>query len=326
MRISLILTVVFWPATWLCCKATESPDGDISSWIKELGSKDEEVARGAAVELGEAGKRAVPALMQALVDKNVKVRRGAAGALRFIRPRAVRAGAVRALIKAVKDKDYEVRSNAVQALGMGPEGKPAVPILIKVLQEEEDNRPVLASHAARSLGAIGPAASAAVPVLKNALRAEDSWLRAAVARALGQIGPASKIAVHELAVALHDDCRWVRLQAVWALPHIGIDAVDAIPALKEIVRAKQDSLVYVYAASAWAHIARTDPAPVQALIAALNYSNHRNRYTAADCLGELGERARTSIRALQKALNDKNEYVRKSAENALKKIRPTNRN
>jgi HEAT repeat protein len=74
----------------------------------------------------------VPALIQALGDKNENVRQAAAVALGEIGPEAKEA--VPALTQMLEDEDKDVRQYTVEALReIGPEAKEAVPALIQVL-------------------------------------------------------------------------------------------------------------------------------------------------------------------------------------------------
>ena len=78
---------------------------------------------------GKVGTEAVPALIAALTDAYVDVRRLAADALGNIGPAA--AEAVPALIAALTEADVDVRRLAADALGnIGPAAAEAVPALI----------------------------------------------------------------------------------------------------------------------------------------------------------------------------------------------------
>ena len=102
-----------------------------------------------------------------------------------------------ALIRALGDKDLGVRRSAAFSLGeMGSAAQEAIPTLIRVVQSDDD----LGAQelAIRALGKIGPAAAPAVPALIEILKGKDSsrrFLRLAAIRTLGQIGPAAAQAV-----------------------------------------------------------------------------------------------------------------------------------
>src|SRR5262249_30342937 len=129
---------------------------DVNGLVRDLGSRDPDLRRQAAKQLGELGpdaKEAVPALTKALKDEDVFVRRFAAQALGSVGPEAP--GAVSALSAALKDKDKRVVEAAASALGKMGEG--GVKPLVELIKDK--NRPAMARRTAvESLGKIGPAA------------------------------------------------------------------------------------------------------------------------------------------------------------------------
>ena len=89
---------------------------------------------------------------------------------------------VPALIHKLKDKDLGTRQKAARALGKL--GAAAVPVLIAVLKDEDENKDAR-SGAALALGEIGSAAKEAVPALIAALKDKDKQVRTNAAYALG---------------------------------------------------------------------------------------------------------------------------------------------
>ena len=80
------------------------------------------------------------------------------------------------MTKALGDADDAVRKSVIEALGsMGPEAKPAVAALAKVLLEDHDF--ALRRSAAFVLGEIGPEARAAAAALGKALKDKDTSVR-----------------------------------------------------------------------------------------------------------------------------------------------------
>jgi len=131
---------------------------EVHDLIQGLQSEDEELCADAAYALGQIGepvKGAVPALIQALGDKEEFTRHAVVIALGQIGEPA----AVPALIQALGDKNQTVRYWAAYALGQI--GKPAVPALIQALNK------YVRSRAADALDQIGE--PAAVPELIQAL-------------------------------------------------------------------------------------------------------------------------------------------------------------
>ena len=152
------------------------------------------------------GTQAVPALIAALGDGDVGIRRAAAKGLgkiwSGIEP-------VSQLIQKSGDQDGKVRWAAVEALGQ-LRAVEAVPALIKRLKDEDE---YVRQAAIEALGQVGVAA---MPMLFDA--AQDRKVRPAVAQALGMIGvPAVPI----LTEALKDPGTHVRLVACEALGVIG---------------------------------------------------------------------------------------------------------
>lgn len=139
----------------------------------------------AAHGLGAIGEPAVPALITALADSRENVRASAAYALGEMGPTA--AGAVDALIGLFTDESAEVRRHAISAVGMIKEpASKTVPALVKVLEDKADTD--LAFFAAQALTRIGPAATAAIPALQEALLSESAYVRGFASEALGRIG------------------------------------------------------------------------------------------------------------------------------------------
>ena len=98
------------------------------------------------------------------------------------------------LIDAVSHSDSGVRVAAYRALSqLGPKSKPAVPALVKALQEDKDNDELIGI--VNTLGKIGPAAEEAVPALVELWKKnpgdlpEQERLREAIRGVLGRIAP-----------------------------------------------------------------------------------------------------------------------------------------
>lgn len=162
--------------------------------------------RNAAWTLGAIDDpRAVPALSNALKDREPQVRRESAWALGAIDSRE----AVPALIAALKDSDAEVRSQAAWALGAIDDSR-AVESLVAALG---DSAPSVRSQSAWALGAID--SRDAVPGLIKALKDTEQKVRRQAAWALGAID--DNRAVDALLDCLKDKDAEVRRQAAWAL-------------------------------------------------------------------------------------------------------------
>jgi HEAT repeat protein len=188
--------------------------GPVKSNILKLGNPDERVQKQDVDALVQMGQTAVPALAEALKDKEPGVRQIAAKALGRIGPKPE--AAVPALTEALKDKEGFVRWVAAQALAQI--GETAVPALIKSLGA--DHGPDVHRYAAEALVKIG---EPAVPALTKALRDKDNeWtVRQSAALALGAMGLEARDAVPALAEARRkDDVDAVRKAADEALQKI----------------------------------------------------------------------------------------------------------
>lgn len=170
--------------------------------------------------------------IQQLTDSDINVRRRAAYVLGRINAPAETA--VPALVEALKDGRMEMRWYAIDALGrFGPDAAPAVEAIIKALKSknaELAGYETVLRRGARSLGNIGPAAEAAVPVLEEALSAGDALYRIAAAEALW------RIARHEQAIPVlteelqSDDARaaFAAALALGELPDAGDRAIGPL--------------------------------------------------------------------------------------------------
>ncbi len=162
---------------------------------------------------------AVPKLIEGLSDKE-RVRFAASDALV-----AVGDPAVPALIRQLRVDDAEMCRQVVFVLGQIGEGaRAAIPDLIDLLLNEPDLRPAVAP----ALGRIGD--EAAVPALIQILESGDARLHSNVIGTLGAIGPPAKPPVPLLIEIVDAERHWhVRREAVIALGQIGAPA--AIPVL-----------------------------------------------------------------------------------------------
>ncbi len=92
------------------------------------------------------------------------------------------------LIQELRDEETSFRRLAVDDLGnIGP---PAVPALLKTLQ---DKAGIVRVSAADALGAIGTEAKSAVPALTKALQDEHQDVRRSAAQSLGRINTDPKL-------------------------------------------------------------------------------------------------------------------------------------
>jgi HEAT repeat protein len=236
--------------------------------------------------LGPAAKSAVPALIDALGDPNREVKRWASLALRETRGGAVEA--VPALIRGagMRDSNDGMYNWPFETLiGLGPA---AVPVLIKVFEE---NNPDDRRIAIQALGRCGPAAKAAVPLLVKALDHHDQVEVRCAVNALAGIGPDARAAIPAL-------------YAIWESPAHGTGILkdDVIDALKKI-----------------------GASPSQRMIAALDDPDPDQRAHAVNVVSDFGAGARSAVGKLEALLDDASPMVREQAAMALWNIDPANR-
>ncbi len=183
---------------------------DIESLSRKLQSSDAEDRREAAVDLGRAGRKAVPLLFHAIADSDWRVRKTAVEALVTLRDASVIPGligalsahdnagarnsaiealihvgseAVDALLGSLETRDADVRKFIIDILGDIRDAR-SVPALIKSLADPDENVRVAAAEA---LGKIRDR-RAVDPLLLCLSRYDKSWLDYASAEALGEIG------------------------------------------------------------------------------------------------------------------------------------------
>jgi HEAT repeat protein len=287
------------------------PPGFFRSWAVGL------IAGGLVVsawaeELPPAPER----LAQQLTASEVAVRREAAHQLNRLGPAAK--PALPALIKALEDEDKQVWSSAVAVIAtLGPEAKDAIPVLIAAFDSRSqrgrrarDSRQILMRNS-YALTRIGPAA---VPPLLEALRQEDAGLRTGAARALGPMGAAAREAVPLLINNLADGRDPVRDEAMTALGLIGPDAGPAL------VTALADGEARRRAGAAQA-LSLIDP-PFRAAAPAVEQALGQEkdvlvRSALLTTLPKLGGEPGRSLAALLPAAVGEDEALRHAALNAL---------
>jgi HEAT repeat protein len=161
-------------------------------------------------------------------------------------------------------------------------GQPAVPALIKALQDRD---PQVRAAAATTLGKIGPAASAAAIALMRAIGDKDANVRSQVVQAIAKIG--KKAYVPYFITALNSSRKWERYSAVHALRAIGKDAAAAVPALIRVLEDK-DMWMRVNAASALGYIGTPSAPALPSLVKSLQDPEPTVRNTAAYALSIIG--------------------------------------
>jgi HEAT repeat protein len=315
----------------------EEAVGDLTNALKD---KDENVRRESAEALGKIGPAAAsasPALVELLGDDAGSVAVHAAWSLGRIGPAAVlhliaalktpekhlaimvlgdigpaakAAAAPLAELLSEKDLDRDLGREIMLALAhMGPDARPAIPALMKILKHEEHPLRPGAAWALARIGAkqaneelikalpkqddprmqiVAPIAlmvlnpdtdvylQFALPRLRELLNHEALPIRREAAMVLAELGPKAAPAVPELTQGLQDPDPEIRKQFLTALAAIGPDSAEALPSIMQAL-ADQDPTV---------------------------------RSTAVYAIGRIGKDAQQAIPFLEKNLREHDEFLR----------------
>ncbi|WP_449419573.1 HEAT repeat domain-containing protein [Phormidium nigroviride] len=329
---------------------------EIAPLIAKLKTNDERELDAAIKKLSAIGEPAIPALIQALGDKNLQVRRSAREVLRNIGTPAIPA-----LVQALKDSDVQIRRRAADLLlaknasilndwgtwdgdygenyvenslatktvpglvvdidferfkSIDAKAKGAVAALIPLLKDSDAKMRWIAVE---TLGEIGSEAKAAVPALIPLLKDSNAKVRGNAVYTLGKIGAEAKAAVPVLIPLLKDSNVGVRGNAVYALGKIGAKAKAAVPALIPLLK---DSNVGVRSIAVYTlrEIGAEAKGAVPALIPLLKDSDAGMRSIAVYTLEKIGAEAKSLVPALIPLLKDSDANVRSIAVKALGKI------
>ena len=329
------------------------PPGIVPALITSLKDNEQQVRYYSVLLLrmiGPEAKTAIPALVEVLKDKDTAIRMAAASLLWQFNPDGVEGkAAISAYAELLTEDGWQIRYNVARTLGsIGPKAAPAVPNLIKLLDEKPG---MPRSEAIATLGRIGPGAKPAVPALIKELKVAEGDRLAAVC-ALEHIGPDAKDAVPALIELLKGELGGF---AASALGGIGGEAKAAIPTLTEMLNGKRPdarcvaarrfaglpatrSNTYRFSSICWTTRAEMDGVRSSRLITWGRSASRRlpfvvqvvrdknktqlARQMAVRALGRIGE---VATPALKEMLQDKDESVRKAATEELAKIKKLKR-
>jgi len=284
-------------------QAVDPATGVLNALISGLGDKDP-VRDKAITALIEIGPAAVPALKEALVKKDRRVREGAAIALGEIGPKA--RAAVPALAKVFDDKDADVRLRAVCALGQIGE-KSAIPFLIQFLNK--DGNADVRRYAASWLGAFGPAAKDAVPALVETVK-EGYNLEKSLERL-------------DLGMPLPTTSGWIAARGLSDRAGIALVKIGApaVPGIVTLLKGQNEDHIE-YAAWILEQMGSKAKAAVPELAKHLTDEKGDVRERVAESLGRIGPEARAALPMLAKAMKDSEWKVRVRAAAAMIQIDP----
>ncbi|MDB6068148.1 MAG: repeat protein [Pedosphaera sp.] len=288
----------------------------LSEWLKDYDPPMPLIARGASKipaadnAVRQIGSNAIPALLHRLRAKDSGlVHRFVALALKL---RVFKMKQVPAAIQ------WQEGYCGFRALGV--DGKEAVPELIEIY--EWNNLPEARYAIAGALGAIGPAAKAAVPALIRGI-GKNGILSSEAVDALGEIHSEPELTVPVLLKYLGRDSPFRRDAAV-ALAHFGADAKPAVPLLLEMINNPNDSIKKVarealieIAAGVKAQNAKYARIAVPILVRCLSDQRIWVRESAAHALIFFGSSAKSAGPALIRLLDDPDPWVRSVARESL---------
>jgi HEAT repeat protein len=261
---------------------------------KLLGNPDSRLREGAARALGRVGlsaKAAVPVLKRLLKDESSAVRTQAALALWSIAKEAVVAAHALNLVR--KNVDNKDRWEAVEALAVvAAEARPPVRGLTEVfLNSVKDRDARVRVHAVRALWGRTRQVHVVEPLLRDAVKDRDSFVRRTAMEVLGEVGETGA--------------------AVRIAPLLGAGLADKDPSVR---LAALEGLV------------RTEAAGVPQLVLHLKDKNARVRAAVVTALGRIGRRARQAVPELVELRKDPDAVVRRAVEDALERIAPREAN
>lgn len=178
-------------------------------------------------QLGEAARSENPTVLAILRDDKSAFRAEAADVLASFKTDPDTT--LPALIETIESSgDASLQRACGRAIGaFGPAAKRAVPVLVAMLKSDENR-----STAMGALAGIGPGAGAAVPQLTELLTGTSGGTMYSAANTLGAIGPAAKPAVPRLVkllTAKHGYVRSAAAEALWKIDPAAAKAAKAPP-------------------------------------------------------------------------------------------------
>jgi len=263
---------------------------------------------------------ATPALMRAFEDQDKFVRMFAANTFEKV---DVDEGIINTLIVALGSEDLGIRGCATEAIGaIGPAASSAVPELIAIALSQEDV--LFGDVAVETLGKIGPEPeiiNAFFEVIKK--YGKDYWDSVPAMTMILSTERAFKEmgigVVTYLIRALDDDNATLRQEVIYTLGFIGSNASDSVPKLIEILQDDPEPAVRTASARALSEIS-SDPEVISALVGALEDENSDVVGMTIVALGVIGPKAKAAIPALIKMLKDVDPEKRAAAAREIARI------
>lgn len=216
--------------SWVRCRAagtlvTMAPDATIAvpALVEALRDRDFCVSDKAVLALGAVGPPAVPALLEALQSTNATARKGAAAALGLMN-KDVHAQVAATLLPTLKSKDEFIRGEA--AMRITHMGEIGIPVFLEVLKEPDVD---LRQRAVDGLGEIGIPRPDVVQALIVLFKDSQRMLRLKASVVLGQLGQKDVSVYKTVAPLLGSKDKDILLGTMRALGDMGGVAEPSIP-------------------------------------------------------------------------------------------------
>ncbi len=270
--------------------------------------------------IGQAEKKTVVELMKLAGDKQFPYRPAAAYALGKLGAKE----AVPVLKESSKVSDNPMLRLASiwSLLQLDPLNEEYIAMGLPQLTTALDSeKPEFRREAAKALGRMGIRAKDSVVALQKRLSDTDPSVRRESLIALAEIGPSSATAVADITRILSEGEPALRPVAAFALGRIGQASAPAVPQLNRLLHSR-DPHEKTVAAWALVNIA-PDPEIVKIAIplfvsGLIRSENVEARVELVRALGKIGSDSPEANAALNAALKDPDESVRKAAEMALR--------
>lgn len=295
----------------------------VDALLGAVSDSDVQVRCNAIQSLGITGvddhDRVFPALFKLVKDSDSTVRASAVTALRSLgKPTA---GDLPTLRAALTDPAPEVRAYVASALGeMGSQAGPAVVDLITVLTRDGNKATAIA--AASALGQITPDGKKALPHLIKSIQDDDPKLSMACAEAVGKFPPLSAADAGLLTGYLKNPKTHVRASAVAALAQSIEDPREAVASYSEALKDGQKEVrSQAVIALTRLPVSAKDVA-VPRLHEAARDADTGLRKSAITALIKFGKDAAPALPALEDALNDPDREIAAQSILAIAAIGP----
>jgi HEAT repeat protein len=316
--------------------------------VEQIDDADYAVSNQAQSVLQRIDRAALPGIIKALSDEDVRRRRGAARALMAS---IYRAEARPVLRRRLEDDDLRVRVWCAHSLWLMGQTGGLVPTVLAQAVREGD--PALRSQAVDVVFMVAPRPRTALPILKAAVKTDDARLRVRAATGLWEIEHQVADVLPLFIEGLKNSDLNVWWPAARGVAAIGPEAKEAIPDLIPHLRTPggagvndvADALVRIGPASigpmvellrtsskdgqlsqcAAAVLSRLGPAAVEPVLPLLDHSDLVVRQAACRVIGSLGSGGAPAVSRLTAMLEDKVLNARLSAAQTLGQIGPAAR-